>query len=70
MGQPILTFPEVPEIDVHIMDRPDQSAKGIREPVTTPVASAIANAIYDATGTRLREMPFTPERVKTALAQG
>src|SRR5699024_2698999 len=65
---PILTFPEVPEIDVVITDHPDQPAKGIGEPVTTPVASAIANAIYDATGARIRQMPFTPDRVKTALA--
>src|SRR5699024_1806767 len=45
---PILTFPEVPEVDVVIVNRPDQPAKGIGEPVTVPVSSAIANAIYDA----------------------
>jgi len=66
---PILTFPEVPEIETIVIDRPDTPAKGIGEPVTVPVASAIANAIYDATGARLREVPFTPERVKAALAE-
>ena len=65
---PILTFPEVPEVEVIIIDRPDKPAKGIGEPVTVPVAAAIANAIHDATGVRLRELPFTPERIRAALA--
>jgi nicotinate dehydrogenase subunit B len=65
---PILTFPEVPQIDVVILDRSDQPAKGIGEPVTVPVAAAVANAIYDATGARVRDLPMTPEQVKTALA--
>ena len=65
---PILTFLEVPEIDVVILDRPDQPAKGIGEPVTVPVAAALANAIYDATGVRVRDLPITPERMQAALA--
>ena len=64
---PILTFPEVPEIEVVLVDRPDQPAKGVGEPVTVPVASAIANAIHDATGARIRELPLTPDRVKAAI---
>lgn len=64
---PILTFSETPEVDVVVIDRPDQPAKGIGEPVTVPVSSAIANAIFDATGARLRELPFTPERVLAAI---
>jgi nicotinate dehydrogenase subunit B len=64
---PILTFPEIPEVNVVIIDRPDQPAKGIGEPVTVPVAAALANAIYDATGVRLRDLPMTPERVQAAL---
>lgn len=64
---PILTFPEVPEIDVVIVNRVDQPWKGIGEPVTVPVASAIANAIYDATGARVRHLPLNPDRVKAAL---
>ena len=65
---PILTFLQVPEIDVVILDRPDQPAKGIGEPVTVPVAAALANAIYDATGVRVRDLPITPERMAAALA--
>ncbi len=64
---PILTFPEIPEIEVTVIDRKDQPSKGIGEPVTVPVAAAIANAIHDATGARVRELPITPERVKAAL---
>lgn len=64
---PILTFPEVPEIDVVIVNRPDMPWKGIGEPVTVPVSSAIANAIYDATGARVRDLPLTPDRVKAAI---
>lgn len=64
---PILTFPEIPEIEVTVIDRPDHPSKGVGEPVTVPVAAAIANAIYDATGARVRELPITPERVKAAL---
>ncbi len=67
---PILTFPEVPKIEVTVIDRPNHPAKGIGEPVTVPVAAAIANAIFDATGARVRELPITPERVKQALTDG
>jgi CO/xanthine dehydrogenase Mo-binding subunit len=64
---PILRFPEIPAIEVVVIDRPDQPSKGIGEPVTVPVAAAIANAIHDATGARVRELPLTPDRVKAAL---
>lgn len=65
---PILTFPEVPEIDVILIDQPDEPPWGAGEPAICPVAAAIGNAIFDATGVRLRRLPFTPDRVKTALA--
>ncbi len=65
---PILTFPEVPEIETIIIDQKDQPAKSTGEPVTVPVASAIANAIYDATGVRVRHLPLTPDAVKAAMA--
>ncbi len=64
---PILTFAEVPVIRVTVLNRPDQPSKGIGEPVTVPVAAAIANAIHDATGARVRQLPITPQRVKAAL---
>lgn len=66
---PILTFPEVPEIEVVIVNRPDMPAKGIGEPVTVPVAAAVANAIYDAVGVRVRDLPLRPEELATLLSE-
>ena len=65
---PILTFSEVPEVEIVLINRPDQPAVGAGEPATITTAAAVANAIYDATGARLRQIPFTPERVKEALS--
>jgi CO/xanthine dehydrogenase Mo-binding subunit len=65
---PILRFPEAPQVDVVLIDRPDQPLLGAGEAATAPVAAALANAVFDATGVRLRTVPFTPERVKAALA--
>ncbi len=65
---PILTLPEVPEIDVVMISRPDQPPLGAGESASVPSAAAIANAIFDATGVRLREPPFTPEKVRAGLA--
>jgi CO/xanthine dehydrogenase Mo-binding subunit len=67
-GYPILTFTGVPEIEVAIINRPDLPPGGIGEMGSCPMAGAIANAIYDAVGARLRETPFTPDRVKAAMA--
>ncbi|MFG1479236.1 molybdopterin cofactor-binding domain-containing protein [Xanthobacter sp. V4C-4] len=64
---PILTFPEVPVIEVVLMPRPDEPPLGSGESASVPSAAAIANAIFDATGVRMREPPFTPERVRAAL---
>jgi CO/xanthine dehydrogenase Mo-binding subunit len=65
---PILTFSETPELDIVLLNRPDQPPIGAGEPATVVVAAAIANAIYAATGARVRQVPFSPERVRTALA--
>jgi nicotinate dehydrogenase subunit B len=65
---PILTFSEVPEIEIVLINRTDQPALGAGEPATVTTAAAVANAIFDATGIRLRQIPFTPERVRSALA--
>ncbi|MFG1290291.1 molybdopterin cofactor-binding domain-containing protein [Xanthobacter versatilis] len=65
---PILTFPEVPVINVVLMPRPDDPPLGSGESASVPSAAAIANAIFDATGVRLREPPFTPDRVRAALS--
>jgi len=64
---PILTFSEVPEVDIVLIDRPDQPALGAGEPAHITTAAAVANAIFDATGARVRQVPFTPERIKAAL---
>lgn len=66
---PIITFPEVPEIDVLMLPRPDQPPLGVGESASVPSAAAIANAVYDATGIRLRDPPFTPEKVLRALRE-
>ena len=65
---PILTFEEVPEVRVTIVNRPDMPPLGAGEGAQGPTCSAIANAIYNAMGVRLRDMPFTRERVLAALA--
>jgi len=65
---PILTFSEVPDVGIVLINRPDLPAVGAGEPSTTTTAAAVANAIFDATGARLRQIPFTPARVKAALS--
>jgi len=60
---------DIPKIEVVLNNRPDEEATGAGELAITIVAPAIANAIFDATGARIREVPFTPERVKAALKQ-
>lgn len=57
---PILTFPEVPAIEIVLIDRPDEPPWGAGEPAICPVTAAIGNAIHAATGARLRDVPFTP----------
>jgi nicotinate dehydrogenase subunit B len=57
----------VPKIDVVLLNRPDQPATGAGETAITLVAAAIGNAIFDATGARVRQVPFSPERIKAAL---
>lgn len=66
---PIMKFSEVPTVQVVLLDRPDEAPQGAGEPGTTQLPAAIGNAIFDATGVRIRRAPFTPERVRTALAQ-
>jgi len=66
---PLLRFPEAPIVQVSLIDRPDQTAFGAGEAASAPVPAALANAVFDATGVRLRTVPFTAERVKAALAK-
>jgi nicotinate dehydrogenase subunit B len=67
---PILTIPDAPTLDIALIDRPSEPPLGVGEASASPVAAAIANAVFDATGVRLRRVPFTPERVKEALEGG
>jgi CO/xanthine dehydrogenase Mo-binding subunit len=66
---PILDITETPEtIDCVLINHPDAAPTGAGEPSIRPVAAAIANAIFDATGVRIRRVPFSPDRVKAALS--
>lgn len=64
---PILTFPEAPAVSVALIDRPELQPLGAGEAASAPVAGALANAIFDVAGVRLRTVPFTAARVKAAL---
>jgi CO/xanthine dehydrogenase Mo-binding subunit len=65
---PILTFAEVPEVEVVLIDRPGEPWLGAGEAASGPTAAAIANALAHATGARIRDLPLSPERVKAALS--
>jgi CO/xanthine dehydrogenase Mo-binding subunit len=67
-GYPILRFPEVPTVETILIDRPGEPYLGSGEAAQPPTPAAIANAVFDAVGARLRDIPFTPERLRTALA--
>jgi CO/xanthine dehydrogenase Mo-binding subunit len=64
---PILTFSEVPKVEVVLLDRPDEKSMGAGEASQGPAAAAIANAFAHATGRRIRDLPLRPERVKAVL---
>src|SRR5688572_15951616 len=64
---PILRFPDVPHIAIDLIDRPTERPWGAGEPTAAVVPSAIANAIFDAVGVRMRSVPFTPDKVLAAL---
>jgi nicotinate dehydrogenase subunit B len=69
ISYPILDITETPgEVDVALINHPELPPTGAGEPSIRPVAAAIANAIFDATGVRIRRVPFSPERVKAALS--
>lgn len=64
---PILRFSESPAVEVCIIDRPDEPSLGVGEAVAGPVAAAIANAVFDAIGVRVRDLPLTRERTLAAI---
>jgi CO/xanthine dehydrogenase Mo-binding subunit len=65
---PILRFDQVPSVEIVLIDRPSQPAWGAGEPVSESIPGAIGNAVFNATGVRMRTLPFTPARVLAALA--
>jgi len=67
---PILTFPEIPTVDIELIDRPTDKPWGAGEPAAAVVPAAIANAVFDAIGVRLRSVPFTPAKVLAAIHSG
>jgi CO/xanthine dehydrogenase Mo-binding subunit len=65
---PLLRFPEVPKLDIELVQRLDQPPLGAGEAASSPVPAALANAVFDATGVRVRTVPFTRERMKGLFA--
>lgn len=68
LDYPILSFVEVPDIEVALINRPEAPPVGAGEGTQGPVSGAIGNAIYNAIGARLRDMPFTRDRIVAALS--
>jgi CO/xanthine dehydrogenase Mo-binding subunit len=69
LSYPILDITEAPEaVDIVLINRPELPPAGAGESSIRPVAAALANAVFDATGVRLRRAPLTPERLKPLLA--
>ena len=64
---PIMTMTEAPKVEVSLIDRPGTPSWGAGEPMACAIPAAIGNAVFDATGVRLRSVPFTPDMVKAAL---
>lgn len=65
---PILNFSEAPVVEVAVIDRPSEPSLGAGEATQGPTAAAIGNAVFDALGVRMRQLPLTPERILAALA--
>jgi CO/xanthine dehydrogenase Mo-binding subunit len=65
---PILTFPDVPEVIMELINRPNDPPWGVGEPAACLPPPAISNAVFDAIGVRLRSVPFTAAKLKTAMA--
>ena len=66
---PILSFLDVPELDIHIVDEPNNPSLGSGEVVTGPCAGALGNAVAHALGVRARHLPLTPENLILAMDQ-
>jgi nicotinate dehydrogenase subunit B len=67
---PILRFRDVPRVHVTLLPRPDDPPLGVGEVTGGPVAAALANALADAIGVRVRRLPLTPERIAAVIEAG
>lgn len=67
VSYPILKFPQAPDIAIDLIDRPSAPPWGAGEPTGAVIPAAISNAVFDATGVRLRSIPYTPAKVKEAM---
>jgi CO/xanthine dehydrogenase Mo-binding subunit len=65
---PILTFPEAPRVEVHLLNRPEEKPLGSGEAASGPAAAAIVNAVSNALGVRMRDLPLTAARIRAAGA--
>ena len=65
----VLRFTELPEVKIALINRPNEAPTGSGENAMTAIPAAVANAVFDATGARIRRLPLTPARVKAAIAQ-
>ena len=66
-GYPVLRFSEVPEVRVHVIDRPDEPPLGAGEAAQGPVAAALGNAVFDALGVRIRSLPLSADNILQAI---
>jgi CO/xanthine dehydrogenase Mo-binding subunit len=67
VSYPVIRYQDVPQVDVVLVNRKEMEPLGGGEPSIVPVPAAVANAVFDAIGVRLREVPLTPERILQAL---
>ena len=67
VSHPVIRFMQVPEVDVVLLNRPELPSSGGAEPSVVVIPASIANAVYDAIGVRMRQVPFTPQRVLSAM---
>jgi CO/xanthine dehydrogenase Mo-binding subunit len=64
---PVITFADIPKLEIVLLNRPEMNSTGSGEPAICPVPAAVANAVFDAVGVRLRQVPFKPKRVLNAI---
>jgi CO/xanthine dehydrogenase Mo-binding subunit len=66
---PVARWSDIPQVEIVLLNHPEAASTGAGEPSSRPTAAAINNAIFDATGVRIRRAPFTAERIKAALTK-